>query len=130
MTLHYHLCILLLADILETSHYPHLLKELRDAAALAENTVMNTLAFGLQNQYTVQVCGRGTTTLSILEFDPYPHHVVACVRLISRAVERDVLAGEISEAARQSVHATLEEVLHHLPRTSKSVQAAIFSHGK
>lgn len=130
MMLHYHLCILLLVDILETSHYPHLLKELGDAAAMAENTVMNALAFGLQNQYTVQMCGGGTATLPILSFDPYPHHVVACVRLISRAIERDVNAGEISEAARQSVHATLEQVLHHLPRTSKSVQAAISSHGK
>lgn len=128
--LHYHLCILLLVDILETSHCFNLLTELRDAAQVAENVVMSTLEFGLQSQYLVMVGKDDVKKLSILSFDPYPHHVVACVRLIGKAIERDLKASKISEAARRNVHATLQQVLDHLPRTSKSVQAARNSHRK
>lgn len=134
MMLHYHLSILLLVDILEASHYFTLLDEIQDAAGVAENAVMNTLEFGLRNTYTLQIdmdvtsSEPTTKAVPILAFDPYPHHVVACVRLISKAIERDLQAGKISQTAYRSVHGTLGEVLDHLPGTSKSVQAAKNSH--
>lgn len=136
MMLHYHLCILLLVDILEASHYFSLLEEIQDAAGVAENAVMNTLEFGLRNLYTIQVdigdypsVVRGKA-VPILAFDPYPHHVVACVRLIGKAIERDLQAGKLSPPAYQSVHETLRQVLEQLPGTSKSVQAARSSHNQ
>lgn len=78
MMLHYHLAILLLADILESSHYFSLLNDLDDAAQVAENTVMNTLEFGLQTQYTIQIdmdSSQTAKTVPILSFDPYPQQV-------------------------------------------------------
>lgn len=124
--LHYHLSILMLIDIIEVSNRFDLLVDLADTNTDAENAVMNTLAFGLQNTFTLRL-GSGqapSVTVPLVSIDPYPHHVVAGVQLIRKAIDRDFSVGKVTEVAYDSLLLTLEHTLSHLPQSSKSVQAA------
>ncbi|KAM5384866.1 hypothetical protein ACJA88_002713 [Fusarium oxysporum] len=54
LMLHYHLSILMLVDIIEATDRQDLLPDITDICIDAENTVMNTLAFGLHNTFTLK----------------------------------------------------------------------------
>jgi hypothetical protein len=132
LMLHYHLSILMLVDIIEATDRQDLLPDIIDISIDAENTVMNTLAFGLHNTFTLkrphdhsQNGGRSVFTIPIVSIDPYPHHAVAGVQLLRKAIDRDFGVGKITEETYQSLLSTLERTLRHLPQSSKSVQAAI-----
>ncbi|KAF5011991.1 hypothetical protein FDECE_1931 [Fusarium decemcellulare] len=140
LMLHYHLSILMLVDVMEVTDRHDLLADIADISTDAENTVMNTLAFGLHNTFTLrrpsdqnsidslQEGARGNETaftVPIVSIDPYPHHAVAGVQLLRKAIDRDFGAGKITEETYQSLLSTLERTLKHLPQSSKSVQAAI-----
>ncbi|KAM0207096.1 hypothetical protein ACHAPA_004977 [Fusarium lateritium] len=132
LMLHYHLSILMLVDIIEATDRPDLLPDIIDISIDAENTVMNTLAFGLHNNFTLKrpddeyhVGNKAVFTVPIVSIDPYPHHAVAGVQLLRKAIERDFGVGKITEETYQSLLETLERTLRHLPQSSKSVQAAI-----
>ncbi|KAL6354782.1 hypothetical protein LRP88_12129 [Fusarium phalaenopsidis] len=142
LMLHYHLSILMLVDVIEVTDRHDLLADIADISTDAENTVMNTLAFGLHNTFTLrrppdpdtlgQEGARETTfTVPIVSIDPYPHHAVAGVQLLRKAIDRDFGVGKITDETYQSLLSTLERTLKHLPQSSKSVQAAIakFSSG-
>lgn len=133
LMLHYHLSILMLADVIEALDRTDLLNKFAQAISGAEAAVMNTLVFGLQNTFTIGVewarfdTGYPTNTTAsfpILSIDPYPHHVVASVQLMHKAIERDATGGKISDATYSNLMSTLEQVLKNLPANSKSVQAA------
>ncbi|KAH7305201.1 hypothetical protein B0I35DRAFT_400396 [Stachybotrys elegans] len=136
LMLHYHLSILMLVDAIEVTGRHDLLQDLADVSTRAENTVMNTLAFGLFTDITVaQPAGASnpgpSTTrqtsgcrVPIISIDPYPHHIVAGVQLVRKSIDRDVQTGKIAEETYHDLLSTLERVLQHLPQTSKSVQAA------
>ncbi|KAF7551446.1 hypothetical protein G7Z17_g5011 [Cylindrodendrum hubeiense] len=136
---HYHLSILMLLDIIEVADRHDLLADLEDSSAEAENTVMNALAFGLHNTMTLRrvplsnsgflshgvgVTNDATITVPLLSIDPYPHHVVAGVQLMRKAIDRDLANGKIAEGSYSSLFSTLERSLGLLPQSSKSVQAA------
>ena len=136
LMLHYHLSILMLVDVIEVTDRHNLLADLAAVSDDAEITVMNTLAFGLN---TTMILKRdsdpnsalGSTgsddsafTVPLVSVDPYPHHVVAGVELMRKAIDRDFGVGKIIEETHQSLLSTLELTLNHLPRSSKSVQAA------
>ncbi|RGP60416.1 3-hydroxybutyryl- dehydrogenase [Fusarium longipes] len=130
LMLHYHLSILMLVDIIEATDRQDLLPDIADISTDAENTVMNTLAFGLHNTFTLKrPCndsgGKSVFTIPIVSIDPYPHHAVAGVQLLRKGIDRDFEAGKIMEETYQSLLSTLEQTLRHLPQSSKSVQAAI-----
>ncbi|KAF4993909.1 hypothetical protein FGRMN_6156 [Fusarium graminum] len=131
LMLHYHLSILMLVDIIEATDRPDLLPDITDVSIDAENTVMNTLAFGLHNTFTLKRPnddrhnGKTSFTVPIVSIDPYPHHAVAGVQLLRKTIERDFGIGKITEDTYQSLLETLERTLRHLPQSSKSVQAAI-----
>lgn len=128
----------MLVDIIEATDRYDLLVGLAEANAEAENAVMNTLVFGLHNTFTLGFkdnlahSPRDTdseatdvsVTVPLISIDPYPHHVVASVQLIRKAIDRDLSLGKISEESHSSLQATLERTLSHLPQSSKSVQAA------
>ena len=134
--LHYHLSILMLVDMIEATDRQDLLADIADITIDAENTVMNTLAFGLHNTFTLKrsrdpdsddphATGKIIFTVPIVSIDPYPHHAVAGVQLLRKAVDRDFGTGKIPEETYHSLLSTLERTLRHLPQSSKSVQAAI-----
>ncbi|KAJ3459941.1 hypothetical protein MRS44_016014 [Fusarium solani] len=139
LMLHYHLSILMAVDVMEVTGRHDLLADIVDISTDAENTVMNTLAFGLHNTFThrrpcpngldpLQESTRGnenTITVPIVSIDPYPHHAVAGVQLLRKAIDRDFGVGKITEETYQSLLSTLEGTLKQLPQSSKSVQAAI-----
>ncbi|CCT72279.1 uncharacterized protein FFUJ_12130 [Fusarium fujikuroi IMI 58289] len=136
LMLHYHLSILMLVDIIEATDRQDLLSDITDICIDAENTVMNTLAFGLHNTFTLKrpldtIEGDGLSrrqtvfTVPIVSIDPYPHHAVAGVQLLRKAIDRDFGIGKITEETYQSLLSTLERTLRHLPQSSKSVRAAI-----
>lgn len=121
----------MLVDIIEATDRPDLLTDIIDISIDAENTVMSTLAFGLHNNFTLKRPDESHTgkmdvfTVPIVSIDPYPHHAVAGVQLLRKAVERDFGIGKITEETYHSLLETLERTLRHLPQSSKSVQAAI-----
>ncbi|KAM0354218.1 hypothetical protein ACHAPU_001256 [Fusarium lateritium] len=115
----------------EATDRPDLLPDITDVSIDAENTVMNTLAFGLHNTFTLKRPnddhhgGNKTSfTVPIVSIDPYPHHAVAGVQLLRKTIERDFGLGKITEDTYQSLLESLERTLRHLPQSSKSVQAA------
>lgn len=136
LMLHYYLSILMLIDVIEVTDRPDLLADLAEVISDAETTVMNTLAYGL---HTTMILTRGldldntfgsatrsnpTFTVPIVSIDPYPHHVVASVQLMRKAIDRDFGAGKITDVTHKSLMSTLVRTLNHLPQSSKSVQAA------
>lgn len=136
--LHSHLSILMVLDTIEVADRYDLLAGLKDASIEAENTVMNALAFGLHNTITWRRTidspsdlprGSGTTrsitfTVPLLAIDPYPHHIVASVQLMRKAIDRDYRSKKITQDLYDSLNSTLESALKHLPQSSKSIQAA------
>ncbi|KAH7158276.1 hypothetical protein B0J13DRAFT_582082 [Dactylonectria estremocensis] len=136
---HYHLSILMLLDIIEVTDRHDLLVDLEDASTEAENTVMNALAFGVQNTMTLRRASdsssgsashrKGLTSdanfnVPLISIDPYPHHVVAGVQLMRKAINRDLANRKIARESYDSLFSTLERTLGLLPQSSKSVQAA------
>lgn len=138
--LHYHLSILMLIDVIEATDHQELRADLVEVINDAETIVMNTLAYGLYTTIAIEpdssrsdsnrsLCGTANgghppITVPIVSIDPYPHHVVAGVQLMRNAIDRDFKVGKIGKEAYQSLLSTLERTLSHLPRGSKSVQAA------
>jgi len=126
----------MLVDIIEATDRQDLLSDITDICIDAESTVMNPLAFGLHNTFTLKrpldlIEGDGLSrrqsvfTVPIVSIDPYPHHAVAGVQLLRKAIDRDFGIGKITEETYQSLLSTLERTLRHLPQSSKSVRAAI-----
>lgn len=126
-------------DTIEVVDRYDLLADLKDASIEAESTVMNALAFGLHNTITLRRAidspspslppEGGTThcmtfTVPLIAIDPYPHHVVASVQLMRKAIDRDYKTKKITQESYDSLNSTLESVLRHLPQSSKSIQAA------
>lgn len=118
--------------IIQATDRQDLLPDITDISIDAENTIMNTLAFGLHNTFTLkrpnsdsQNGSRSVYTIPIVSIDPYPHHAVAGVQLLRKAIDRDFGAEKITEETYQSLLSTLEKTLRYLPQSSKSVQAAI-----
>lgn len=132
--LHYHLSILMLVDIMEATDRHDLLADVQEATADAENTVMNTLVFGLHNTYTLnspvqegaesyEDRTKSTITVPLTSIDPYPHHIVAGVQLVRKAILRDYNHGKISDESYTNLQNTLERTVMLLPQSSKSIQA-------
>ncbi|KAH7176721.1 hypothetical protein EDB81DRAFT_864231 [Dactylonectria macrodidyma] len=134
---HYHLSILMLLDIIEVTDRHDLLVDLEDASTEAENTVMNALAFGVQNTMTLRRASdsntgnasqRGGVTsgtnfnVPLISIDPYPHHVVAGVQLMRKAIDRDLTNHKITKESYDSLFSTLERTLGLLPQSSKKAQ--------
>lgn len=120
-------------DIIEATERYDLMADVREINVEAENTVMNTLVFGLHNTYTVSIkpavsaVEDGTKTaitVPLTSIDPYPHHILAGVQLVRKAIERDFGLGKIAEESYANLQSTLERTLSLLPQSSKSVQAA------
>ncbi|CAF3609077.1 unnamed protein product [Fusarium graminearum] len=107
LMLHYHLSILMLVDIIEATDRHDLLPDITDISIDAENTIMNTLAFGLHNTFTLkrpnsdsQNGARSVYTIPIVSIDPYPHHAVAGVQLLRKAIDRDFGVEKITEETK------------------------------
>lgn len=139
--LHYHLSILMLVDMMEATGRYDLLVNLTEASTDAENTVMNCLVFGLHNTFTLSITPNtgsdesahpnttspgdvSSISVPLVSIDPYPHHVVAGVQLLRKAISRDFGLGKIADDTYASLQSTLERTLSLLPQSSKSVQAA------
>ncbi|UZP34681.1 hypothetical protein NXS19_002497 [Fusarium pseudograminearum] len=130
LMLHYHLGILMLVDIIQVTDRQDLLPDITDISIDAENTIMNTLAFGLHNTFTLkrpnsdsQNGSRSVYTIPIVSIDPYPHHAVAGVQLLRKAIDRDFGVEKITEETYHSLISTLERTLKNLPQSSKSIAA-------
>ncbi|KEF56646.1 uncharacterized protein A1O9_06835 [Exophiala aquamarina CBS 119918] len=134
--LHYYLGILILVDAVEAAERTDLLSELTETRLDAEHEAINALKFGLESQYTIYepATEQGTDfptgssgrsiTASFVAVDPYPHHVVASVRLMNKVVCREYQQGKIKYEAYSYLSSTLLKALEQLPQSSKSVQAA------
>lgn len=126
--LHYHLSILIMIDATETARRTDLWQQLSITRSEAQGSIMDCLVFGLNNQFTIhqlQSETRDTTvTVPLIAIDPYPHHVVAAVQLLWKAVERDNGAGKLDLSAFENLQSILLRTLELLPQSSKSVRHA------
>ncbi|ETI29303.1 hypothetical protein G647_01756 [Cladophialophora carrionii CBS 160.54] len=138
LMLHYNLAILMVTDIATATLREDLLSLFSAKRVDAETWVMNCLAFGLNNKYTLKLqrhpdatdpptqSQQATSiTVPLVAIDPYPHHVVAAVKLMQHAIDRDFAAEKISADAYTNLHSTLQQTLSQLPQVSKSVQTTL-----
>lgn len=126
--LHYHLCILIMIDAIETAGRTDILDRLIITRSEAEGSTMNCLVFGLSNHFVIPQ-RKGETedtfvTVPLVAIDPYPHHVVAAVRLLWLGIERDYETGKLDLGTLENLQSTLLRTLDLLPQTSKSVRNA------
>lgn len=135
--MHYNLSILMVPDIVATTHREDLLTLFSAKRMNAETWVMNCLEFGLNNKYTLLLrtetgasdprasfAQENSVTVPLVAVDPYPHHVVAAVKLMQQAIDRDSAMGKIGPDAYNNLLSTLRQTLEQLPQCSKSVQMA------
>ena len=140
VALHYYLGILILVDSLRTANRSDLLSQLADTMLEAEHECFNVLKFGVETSYTVegyQPNLRGAAefhpgidlsttdvTTSLVAIDPYPHHVVASVRLLNKAISRKYRQGAIKHETYTHLSSTLLKALLQLPQSSKTIRSA------
>lgn len=130
--LHYHLGILMLVDTVEAAERDDLLVLLKDKRLNAEQEVVNALKFGLETTLTIRAPADDpepserlrTITASLVQLDPYPHHVVAAVQLMNKVISREYRHGKIKLETYKYLKSTLMKALAQLPQTSRSVQEA------
>ncbi|CAH0016590.1 unnamed protein product [Clonostachys rhizophaga] len=135
--LHYYLGILIIVDALETAARGDLLEQYSDYGMNAERELFNTLKFGLENRYCIsrpekevnpfQGSSKQTSTgiqASLIAIDPYPHYILASVRLLDIAIGRKRLRGDLGESAYVNLRATLNSTLQQLPQGSMEVALA------
>ncbi|CAH0043607.1 unnamed protein product [Clonostachys solani] len=135
--LHYYLGILIIVDALDTAARADLLEQYSDYGMNAERELFNTLKFGLENQYCISCSEREVdvfqgsskptstkTKASLIAIDPYPHYILASVRLLDIAIGRKRLRGDLSESAYVNLRATLNSALQQLPQGSTEVALA------
>jgi len=119
---------LILVDIAQATDRRDLLSEFSQKRITAESWVLNCLMFGLNNKYTLYRQSNDphapSNTVPLIAIDPYPHHVVAAVKLMQNSIERDYETGKLSNDTYQNLISTLTETLSQLPQGSKSVQIA------
>lgn len=123
VVLHYHLSILIGVDMLAATDRQDLLAQFASKRIEAESWVLNCLVFGLNNKYTIVSDGI-SRTVQLVAIDPYAHHVVAAVKLMQQALDRDFAAAKITTEAYYELVSTLTQALQQLPASSKSVQIA------
>lgn len=126
--LHYHLCILIMIDAIETARRTDILDGLIITRSEAEGSTMNCLVFGLGNHFIIPQ-RKGETedtfvTVPLIAIDPYPHHVVAAVRLLWLGIDRDYETGKLDLSTLKNLQSILRRTLDLLPQTSKSVRNA------
>ncbi|KAK5047106.1 hypothetical protein LTR84_007049 [Exophiala bonariae] len=137
MIMHYYLGILMLVEALDIAKRTDLSSQVTDARLEAEHGCFNNLKFGLEGKYAVDTAITESQTnfddtspsgdshqlivTSFVAIDPYPHHVVASVRLAYNAVSRKYRQGNIKYEAFYHLSSTLLRVLAELPQSSKAV---------
>ena len=140
VVLHYHLGILVLADGVAAAHRLNLLSQLAETKLDAEQESFNVLKFGLESKYTISgpleepynASDVGSTacateqpiTTSFIAIDPYPHHVLASVRLMKKAISRKYRQGSIKHEAYSHISSTFLKALEQPLQSSKMVQSA------
>jgi hypothetical protein len=115
-------------DAIETARRADILDQLIITRSEVEGSTMNCLMFGLSNHFTIPQ-RKGETedtfvTVPLVAIDPYPHHVVAAVRLLWLGMERDYETGKLDFGTLENLQSILLQTLDLLPQTSKSVRNA------
>lgn len=134
--MHYHLSILIMIDAIEIAGRTDILEKLSVIRSETEGSVMNCLVFGLNNYFSIPRRGKepppgtdsgdmqeNSITVPLIAIDPYPHHVVAGVQLLWKAMERDYETGK-DQGTFENLQSILLRTLELLPQTSKSVRNA------
>jgi hypothetical protein len=132
-------------DAVEIAGRMDLLEKLKVVKAEAEGSLFNCLIFGLNNHYLVTRESRparegrhciqhaqdaeravlhSTRKVPLIAIDPYPHHVVAGVRILWKAVERDIENDWLDHGVAEHMQDTMLNALKLLPQASKSVRTA------
>lgn len=134
-SLQYYLGILIIVDALEAAGRSDLLADLAETRYEAEHESFNILKFGIESKFTIHEPGHNSTTLSgperldqsitisFISIDPYPHHVIDSVTLMSSFVIEKYCTGKITDETYSYLSSILLTTLGQLPQCSKFVQA-------
>lgn len=133
-------------DAVEIAGRMDLLEKMRVIKADAEGSLFNCLIFGLSNHFYVPrgasnpdetqflTTGYSEETerealtdsarkkVPLIAIDPYPHHVVAGVRILWKAVERNLENEWLDHSVAQHMQETMLNALNLLPQASRSVR--------
>lgn len=140
VVLHYWLGILIAVDALEAGSRSDLLSQFTSTKLQADQEAFNVLKFGLESKYTIDSLRldsdhtpesdpttsvpRRPIVTSFVAIDPYPHYVVALVRLIDKTIGQKYRQGSIKHEVYTYLSSTLLKALEHLPQTSRAVRSA------
>ncbi|KAH8688706.1 hypothetical protein BGW36DRAFT_392055 [Talaromyces proteolyticus] len=141
LILHYNLSILIMLDAVEIAGRMDLIEKTKVVKADAEGSLMNCLIFGLNNDFYVSRQGilqqqlhlqnsqeddehELNKRVPLIVIDPYPHHVVAGVRILWKAVERNLENNTLDQSTAEHMHGIMLQALRLLPQASKSVRTA------
>ncbi|KAH8199952.1 hypothetical protein TruAng_005891 [Truncatella angustata] len=137
LNLVYNLGILVLFDALEAAHRSDLLAQVADAGQDAEHESLNILKFGLENKYRINTPASDSSTrlrptrgsaypigVSLVAIDPFPHHVVDLVILMTKVILRNYRDNIFDGGVYSNLSSILQETLAQLPQSSKFVQDA------
>lgn len=132
-------------DAVEIAGRMDLLEKLKVVKTDAEGSLFNCLIFGLNNYYLLPRGNRpareaqysirhaedneravpnSMRKVPLIAIDPYPHHVVAGVRILWKAVERDLENDWLDHGVAEHMQDTMFNALKLLPQASKSVRIA------
>ena len=133
-------------DAVEIAGRMDLLEKLKVVKTDAEGSLFNSLIFGLNNHYllprenrpareaaqyslqhaedTERAVANSTRKVPLIAIDPYPHHVVAGVRILWKAVERDLEKDWLDHGVAEHMQHTMLNALKLLPQASRSVRTA------
>ncbi|OTB07866.1 hypothetical protein M426DRAFT_317757 [Hypoxylon sp. CI-4A] len=140
VNLQYYLGIMIMVNTLEVTRRSDLLAEVMEARKDAEDESFNVVKFGIESTYTIQPPSENLGTSSIpgcatpssqspivtsfITIDPYPHHLIDAVILMSKAIIRKHRQGDIKHETYSYLSSILFEALEKLPPYSKSAQIA------
>lgn len=135
-SLQYYLGILIIVDALEAAGRSDLLADLAETRCDAEHESLNIFKFGIESKFTIHGPGYNSATesrperldqsitASFVSIDPYPHHVIDSVTLMSNIIIEKYCKGKMTDETYSYLSSTLLTTLGQLPQSSKSVQAS------
>jgi hypothetical protein len=132
--MHYNMGILILFDVLSSAYRIDLIADLYRIHKNSVQEVLNAVNFALNTRILLSKLpssssmsatdGSGQRKVTLLNIDPYPHHVVASLQLVTDTLLSYVHEGGITNDAFQELGSRILHALDELPQYSASLQSA------
>ena len=131
--IHYHMGILILFDVLSSAYRTDLIPNLSQIHKNSVQEVINLVNFASNTRVLVSKLSTTSTNLfkkseqqkvTLLNLDPYPHHVVASLQFVTDTLLSYVYKGSITNDVFHDLGLRIIHALDELPQYSVSLQSA------